>query len=269
MNSYESLISQAKIIVRAAGQLILELEQRDFAIAVKSKDNYVTEIDLAVERYVVGCLRDLTPDFELFTEEGDSATADFSRPTWILDPVDGTTNLMRGYRHSAVSLALSIDEKPVIGLIYNPYADELYIAVTGCGATLNGSPIHVSSRSNLADGLIGFGTTPYDRQLAHQTFEQVERIFLKSLEVRRSGSAALDIAYVACGRLDGFFEQTLQPWDYAAGSIILSEAGGRLTNWQNCPPNLRHGDSLLASNTLLHDILRRELLKEVIHNIRL
>jgi myo-inositol-1(or 4)-monophosphatase len=113
----------------------------------------------------------------------------------------------------------------------------------------------------LADGLIGFGTTPYDRQLAHQTFAQVERIFLKSLEIRRSGSAALDIAYVACGRLDGFFEQTLQPWDYAAGSIILCEAGGRITNWQGGPPSLRHGDSLLASNDLLHDILLDELLK--------
>jgi len=257
---YENLLLPAVDIVRAAGQLILELEQRDFAVAAKSKDNYVTEIDLAVERYVVGRLRDLTSDFVLLTEEGYSAADDFSRPIWILDPVDGTTNLMRGYRHSAVSLALAIDEKPVIGLIYNPYSDELFTAIAGNGAALNGHPIRVSSRSSLADGLIGFGTTPYDRQLAHQTFAQVERIFLQSLEVRRSGSAALDIAYVACGRLDGFFEQTLQPWDYAAGSIILSEAGGRISNWQGSPPSLHHGDSLLASNTLLHDDLLGELL---------
>jgi myo-inositol-1(or 4)-monophosphatase len=103
MQSCESLLPVAASIVLAAGRLILELEQRDFSIAAKSKDNHVTEIDLAVERYIVGRLCELTPDFALLTEEDDSKTADFSRPTWILDPVDGTTNLMRGYRHSAVS----------------------------------------------------------------------------------------------------------------------------------------------------------------------
>lgn len=259
MHTYESLLISAAAIVRAAGQLILELEQQDFSIAVKSKANYVTEIDMAVERFVVSRLLDLTPEFALLTEESESAKTDFTAPTWILDPVDGTTNLMRGYRFSAVSLALAVAEQPVLGLIYNPYADELFTAAMGCGATLNGHPIHVSDRDSLADGLIGFGTTPYDRRLAHQTFIQVERIFLQSLEVRRSGSAALDIAYVACGRLDGFFEQMLQSWDYAAGSIILSEAGGRISNWQGKLPSLRQGDSLLASNELLHEALLGEL----------
>jgi len=259
MNDFANLLIPATTIVRAAGRLILELEQQEFAIEAKSTANYVTGIDLAVEHFIVGRLRDLTPDFAVITEESEPDETDYIRPTWILDPVDGTTNLMRGFRHSAVSLALTADGRPVVGLIYNPYADELFTAAAGNGATLNGRPIRASKHQNLADGLIGFGTTPYDRRLAHQTFGQVENIFMKSLEIRRSGSAALDLAYVACGRLDGFFEQTLQPWDYAAGCIIVSEAGGRVTNWQGDPPSLRQGDRLLASNAFLHGILLGEL----------
>lgn len=263
MDNFLPLLMPATSAVRAAGLLILEMEQHEFSFSAKSKANYVTDIDLAVERFMVSRLRGLTPDFDLITEESPPEVTDDTRPTWILDPVDGTTNLMRGYRHSAVSLALAAGGQPILGLIYNPYSDELFTAAAGYGATLNGRPIRVSDRKRLADGLIGFGTTPYDRQLARRTFAQVEKIFLKSLEIRRSGSAALDLAYVACGRLDGFFEQILQPWDYAAGSIIVREAGGRVTNHQGEPPSLQRGDSILASNTFLHDVLLDQLSEEV------
>lgn len=239
-------------IVLDAGSLVLSRQEDDLWIEQKSAANYVTEIDLAVERLVVGRLARLEPDFAMITEESDGACYDISRPTWILDPVDGTTNLMRHYRHSAISLALAADGRTRLGFIYNPYAGELFSAAEGRGADLNGRRIAVSRHSDLADGLIGFGTTPYARTDAHQTFTRVESVFMHALEIRRSGSAALDLAYVACGRLDGFFELMLQPWDYAAGNLILREAGGAVTNWQGLPPSLARPDSILASNGLLH-----------------
>ena len=199
----------------------------------------------------------LTPDFAVITEEQESEPADLQKPTWILDPVDGTSNLMRGFRHSAISLALVDKGEPVIGLIYNPYTDEMFKAVSGQGASLNGQAIHVSQRAHMKDCLVGFGTTPYDRQNAHRTFELVETVFMRSFEIRRCGSAALDLAYVACGRLDVFFEMMLQPWDYAAGCLIITEAGGTVSNWKGEKPSLHHGDSVLASNGKVHpDVLK-------------
>jgi myo-inositol-1(or 4)-monophosphatase len=248
-----SLLGPAAAIIREGGGLVIDLEKKGFSYEAKSEKNYVTNIDLAVEKSIVGRLRQLTPDYPVVTEETDSGPVDFDRPAWLLDPVDGTTNLMRGYRHSAISLALAAGGKVVAGLVYNPYTDELFTAAAGGGAKLNGTVIRASSRGRLADCLIGFGTTPYDRRMAHQTFEMAEKVFMASLEVRRSGSAALDLAYVACGRLDAFFEMALQPWDYAAGCLILQEAGGRAANWRGEMPCLRHGDSVLASNGLIHE----------------
>ena len=131
----------------------------------------------------------------------------------------------------------------------------LFRSVAGGGSFMNGQPIQVSSRTHLRDGLIGFGTTPYIRQNAHRTFTLLEKVFLQVLEIRRTGSAAIDLAYVACGRLDGFFEMMLQPWDYAAGMLLIREAGGVITNWQGETPGLSSGDSILASSGNLHQPL--------------
>jgi myo-inositol-1(or 4)-monophosphatase len=250
---YRQLLEPAAAIVREGGRLVLERERGSFAIETKSAKNFVTEIDLAVEQLIVSRLRRLTPDFPIVTEETASAMADPAKPSWVLDPVDGTTNLMRGFRHSAISLALLADGRPVLGLVLNPYLDELFTGCAGQGAALNGSPIQASRRALLEDCLVGFGTTPYDRSHAHQTFAVLEQMFLKSLEIRRCGSAALDLAYVACGRLDAFFEMGLQPWDYAAGSLILQEAGGVVTNWQGESTSMTHGGSILASNGLVQE----------------
>jgi myo-inositol-1(or 4)-monophosphatase len=255
-NEFPALLAAAASIVREGGRLILAKEQEVFSVETKSAKNFVTTVDLAVEQLIVGRLKTLTPDFPVVTEETAADPADPARPTWVLDPVDGTTNLMRGLRCSAISLALAVGGRPVIGLVYNPYADELFAGASGLGATLNGRPIFASRRDRLDDCLVGFGTTPYDRRRAHQTFSVVEELFLKSLEVRRCGVAALDLVYVACGRLDVFFEMGLQPWDYAGGWLILSEAGGLVTNWQGEAPSLRHGGSILASNGLVHEQVR-------------
>jgi myo-inositol-1(or 4)-monophosphatase len=251
----EELVAPVQVILRSAGQLILAAEEAGFGIEKKSDKNYVTEVDLAVQNQIVEQLAQLTPGYAIMAEEEDLDDPVRDRPVWILDPVDGTTNLMRHNQHSAISLALADGDELLLGFVYNPFLDELFTAIRGQGVTLNDRPVRASSVDHLKDSLISFGTNPYDRQAAHETFTRVERVFLHSLEVRRSGVAALDLAYIACGRYDGFFEQRLQPWDFVAGLLLVQEAGGQVCNWQGLPLDIHHPDSLLATNGKIRDAL--------------
>ena len=219
--------------------------------------NFVTETDYTVQTQVFCELQRLTPHFGLMGEESSHQNCDFSKPTWILDPVDGTTNLMFQYKHSAISLALYDQQQIVLAATYNPYLDEMFTAVQGQGFFMNGQPAFCHSAQCLGQALVGFGTTPYDRNSSSQTFSIVKNMFEKTLDVRRSGSAVLDLAYVACGRLDAFFELNLQPWDYAAGMLFVKEAGGQLTRCDGLPVSITTADSILASNKHLHpDLLQ-------------
>lgn len=254
-NPFLELADPVFALVREGGRLILGRANRSLSalqIEQKGTANYVTQIDYAVQHLIIDHLSQLSPHFHVISEEADAREFNDQEPTWILDPVDGTTNLMRDCRHSAISLALHAQGRLQLGVIYNPYTSELFQAIAGHGAFLNGMPIKVGDRDRLRDGLIGFGTTPYARADSHRTFVLLEQVFLRSLEIRRTGSAALDLAYVACGRLDGFFEMTLQPWDYAAGALIVREAGGIVTNWHGASPSLQHGDGVLAANAFLY-----------------
>ena len=186
--------------------------------------NFVTNIDREVEEYLQQALLSLVPGSQMIGEEKEnSALSD--APTWIVDPVDGTTNLIHDYRCSAVSIALCENRKPVIGLIWQPYMKEMFFAETGRGATMNGNPIHVSEHP-FDKALIAFGTAPYHAELAEKSMKLALAFLHSCADVRRSGSAAIDLAYLACGRHDAFFELNLKPWDYAAGSLIVQEAGG-------------------------------------------
>lgn len=242
---------KAQGAVREAGKLVIQAETAKRHIYKKGRANFATDIDYAVQEYMLEELKSILPGSNVITEESQTNVFELEKPSWVLDPVDGTTNLMHGYRHSAISLALFNERKPVIGIIYNPYTDEMFTAEEGMGAALNGKKIEVTE-SSMEDCLIGFGTTPYDRTKAGQTFKITESIFMHSREIRRSGSAALDIAYVACGRLDGFFELNLQPWDFAAGIVILQEAGGKITNWRGESLEQLKPDSVLATNGNIH-----------------
>ncbi len=253
------LIDPIEKILRQAGQMILDADHQALRIEQKGEANYVTEVDYAVQFFIEQQLQALTPAFGFMAEEADQHQAVLDRPFWILDPVDGTTNLMHHFQHSSISLALAEGDDLLMGFVLNPFLNELFIAVRGQGATLNGTPIHVSTVSRLADGLIGFGTSPYVREKAHDTFIRVEKIFLQALEVRRCGTASLDMAYVACGRLDAFFEMSILPWDHAAGLLLVLEAGGRATNLQGQMPSLKHVDTMLASNGLIHDAIYQQI----------
>ena len=186
--------------------------------------NFVTNIDREVEEYLQQALLSLVPGSQIIGEEKEnSALSD--APTWIVDPVDGTTNLIHDYRCSAVSIALCENRKPVIGLIWQPYMKEMFFAEAGRGATMNGNPIHVSDHP-FDKALIAFGTAPYHAELAEKSMKLALAFLHSCADVRRSGSAAIDLAYLAIGRHDAFFEMNLKPWDYAAGSLIVQEAGG-------------------------------------------
>ena len=231
------------------------------SIRAKSETDYVTNVDLAVQEFLREHLAALAPDVQFMAEEQDNSALDLTRPCWILDPVDGTTNLIHQFQHSAISLALAEGGQIVFGVVYNPYMEECFTARRGGGAFRNGVSIQVSAVSRLADSLLSAGTVPGRRELADDAFRQMRALYDRCQDVRRTGCASLDLCWVACGRLDGYVELSLQPWDYAAGMRIAAEAGGKVTTLDGSPLSLREGGPLLASNGRLHSALQA-ILKE-------
>ena len=250
----DTLIEQAVKAVLEAGKLLTDpAAVRN--IRSKSETDYVTNVDLAVQELLQERLAALAPDVQFMGEEQDNTGLDWHRPCWILDPVDGTTNLIHSFRHSAVSLALSEAGQIIFGVVYNPYTEECFTARRGGGAFQNGALIHVSDISRLEDSLLSAGTVPGRRELADTAFRQMRALYDRCQDVRRTGCASLDLCWVACGRLDGYVELSLQPWDYAAGMLIVAEAGGRVTAPDGSPLSLCQGGPLLASNGRLHSAL--------------
>ncbi|MBP3655522.1 MAG: NTP transferase domain-containing protein [Clostridia bacterium] len=211
-------------IAREAGRIILSFGAYD----VEQKEghaNFVTSVDKAVQDYLSAALPQALPGSRFIGEEQENETLT-AAPTWIIDPVDGTTNLIHDYRQSAVSIALCENGAPVIAAVYQPYTDEMFFAEKGCGAALNGRPIR-AAQTPFYRALACFGTSPYNAALAERSMALALAFLRSCADIRRSGSAALDLCHVACGRIDVFFELVLQPWDFAAGALLVTEAGGR------------------------------------------
>ena len=251
----ESLVEETIQAVQEAGACLSD-PAAVHSIRTKGETDYVTNVDLAVQELLRERLAVLTPDIQFMGEEQDNSRLDWHRPCWILDPVDGTTNLIHGFRHSAVSLALSEAGQILFGAVYNPYSGECFTARRGQGAFCNGSPIRVSGADRLEDSLLCAGTVPGRRELADKAFCQMRNLYNVCQDIRRTGCASLDLCWVACGRLDGYVELFLQPWDYAAGLLIVNEAGGRITAPDGSPLSLCQGGPLLASNGKLHAALQ-------------
>ena len=238
---------QARVepLIRHAGQLIAKTS----ASPIHKKAghyNLVTDTDVAVEEYLKRELLALLPDSCFFAEEQENEALTDAY-TWIVDPVDGTCNFTRSRRASCVSIALMQDCKPVLGMIYNPYADELFCAIRGNGAYLNGQPIHVTDNA-FDNALIAFGTSPYYDHLAAATAFCFHHFLTSSGDLRRVGSATLDCCDVACGRADVFFELLLSPWDFAAGALLIEEAGGIFTMPYNQEMDFGKPACILAAN---------------------
>ncbi len=233
------------------------ITDRTLAAEVNEKglDDFVTTVDTGVQAYLEKKLAELYPKIQFMGEEGARRSVDPNGAVWIIDPVDGTTNLIHDYRASAVSAGLYVKGEAVIGIVYDPFKEEMFAAEKGCGAYLNGRRIAVSGAGCVADSLIAVGTSPYEKELADKNFEIFKRVFKASQDIRRSGSAALDLCCIAAGRTDGYFERNLKPWDFAAGLVIVSEAGGRVTDYgKNKIFPLKNAD-VFATNGIIHDEL--------------
>lgn len=240
--------------VLRSGRIQMAQFGTDLKIDKKGIIDLVTEVDVAVERMFRDLVAERFPDHVVLAEELGGSDLPGGRPCWIFDPLDGTTNYAHGLPIFASSLALEIDGQVVVGAIYDPTRRELFTATQGGGAYLNGVPMRVSSTSSLIDSLLVTGF-PYSVHAERRDLVDLFSDFLAEAQaVRRLGSAALDLCYVAAGRMDAFWEQHLKPWDMAAGALMLAEAGGRVTTLDGDPFDVRKGQ-LLASNGVLHDEL--------------
>ncbi len=250
------MLEQIISIVREAGEIVLSAHDVWSQTHEKSSAaDLVTEYDLAVERFLKEKLPPLVPGSLFFGEEEKENASPLTGWVFIVDPIDGTTNFVRGLKHSAISVALAHDGVVEYGVVYDPYKDEIFSARRGGGAFLNGRPVRVSERP-LDQGVFGMGTAIYDRQFIAPTMRLTEQLFRRSCDFRRLGAAALDLCNVACGRLDLFFEYSLSPWDHAAGGLILTEAGGVLSTLEGRPMDYTRRCSVWASNRVNGDILR-------------
>ncbi len=240
--------------VRRAGRMQLEALGGGFAVRKKGVIDLVTEVDLAIERAFRELIADRYPDHDVLGEEFGAPAAGRppARHCWIFDPIDGTTNFAHGLPIFCASLALEIDGEMTVAAVYDPTRDELFTAERGGGAWLNSERLAVSATDRLVDSLLVTGF-PYT---VHEEAEEMLGLFgafiSSSRAVRRLGSAALDVCYVAAGRMEGFWERGLGPWDIAAGALLVEEAGGRLSDLNGGPFVLRTG-RLLASNGRVHD----------------
>jgi myo-inositol-1(or 4)-monophosphatase len=260
----------------AAGAVMRQNYQKPHEITMKGAIDPVTETDFQCQEIIIGMIRRAFPDHSFLAEEregeggsgqplpaaadpahpGLAWEADPSHPTcrWIIDPLDGTVNFAHGYPAFCVSIACEADGVLDYGVIYDPLRDELFEASRGAGASLNGQPIRVSATAPLSRALIATGF-PYDiRERVPETLARLGRILGLVQGLRRGGSAALDMCYVACGRLDGFYEENLKPWDTAAGLLMVTEAGGKITTFAGGDYDL-NAPNILASNGALHQEL--------------
>lgn len=210
--------------------------------------NLVTSFDKSIQRYLKDSLKRLFPEAAFYAEEQDGEGRRVGALTVYIDPIDGTANFVHGNRCSAVSVAVCKKNTPVFGAVYLPYADEMFFAEKGLGAYLNGRPIHVSRR-NAADALAIVGTASYEKEtLGKTTMALTSALFFHMADIRRYGSAAMELCYVACGRAELSFEARLHPWDYAAGALLVEEAGGRVSDLSGTPVSYEQAGSLLCAN---------------------
>jgi myo-inositol-1(or 4)-monophosphatase len=257
MKLMHDTIDTDKIIalVKATDRIIFD-EDAAADVTVKGAADYVTKVDVGVQAFLQKELAALYPEIGFIGEEQKRFKADPNGAYWILDPIDGTTNLIHHYGMSAVSLGLYEKGQITFGVVYNPFHQETFAAALGQGAYLNGKPIHVSETKELKDALIAYGPSPYEKERAETLFRIFQRIFMATADFRRSGSAALDLCYVACGRQEAYVELNLKPWDYAAGARILLEAGGSLSTWsgQTNLPYLENSDVCAANRNLAEKV---------------
>jgi myo-inositol-1(or 4)-monophosphatase len=261
MNDYFETAARA---ARESGKIIKDQFGKQKEIKFKGRINPVTDVDLKSEEAIIDIIRSRFPDHDIITEESQLALSG-SPYRWIIDPLDGTVNYSHDYPVAAVSVALEIQGTVEIGIVYNPIREEFFHAVKGQGAFLNDEPIHVSKIDTLEKSLLATGF-PYDiRERPDNNLAQFNRLMMKTEGIRRDGSAALNLVYTAMGWCDGYWEIIISPWDIAAGTLLVTEAGGKVTDLEGRPLSI-YQNQVVSSNGLIHSELVEELQKARMRN---
>ena len=250
-------LATAVEIVRRAGAMQIDCLGGNLEIRKKGAIDLVTRIDVEVERMGRAVIAERFPGHEVLAEElGNDARSDPARPRWVFDPLDGTVNFAHGLPIFCSCIALEVDGRPVVAAVFDPSRQELFTAECGAGARLNDAPLRVSDTGSVLDAMLCTGF-PYD---VHESVDDLVGLFgafvARARAVRRLGSAALDLCYLAAGRFDGFWEQRLHPWDMSAASLVVEEAGGRLSRFDGAAFDT-HRDEIVASNGRIHDEMLR------------
>lgn len=253
----DPIVNIAVQAVRAAGNIIMRAADRLDTVKVTEKkpNDYVTEIDQLVEREIINIIRKAHPDHSILGEEtGETPGNDY---LWIIDPIDGTRNFIHGFPHFAVSIAMSHKGTIQHGVIYDPVRQELFTASRGKGAQLNDRRIRVSKHSKMEECLLGTGF-PYRHSETHQKayVESLQALIPLCGDIRRAGAATLDLAYIACGRLDGFWELGLKPWDVAAGTLLIKEAGGIVCDNKGGEDYIKTGNIITGNPKIIKILLK-------------
>jgi myo-inositol-1(or 4)-monophosphatase len=248
MSESQNVLELAVRLAREAGAIQRERYETDFEIRTKSASiDLVTEVDQACEALIVAAIGAERPSDAILAEEGGGADREGAEWRWIIDPLDGTTNFAHGYPRFCVSIGVERHDEREVGVVYDPLLDELYTAIRGEGAQLNGRTLRVSAEPDFGNSLLATGFAYDIRKTMEDNLNHFAHVIKQARAVRRDGSAALDLCYVAAGRFDGFWEMKLQPWDVAAGLLIVEEAGGTISDMRGGPA-MRSGRETVASN---------------------
>jgi len=264
MKHLEDVARQA---IDAAGRILRHRMGRPGRVVQKGKADYVTEVDKACEEAILKTISSHFPSHKVISEESPLMRDGASEVTWIVDPLDGTTNFIHGFPMVSVSVAVAREEEVLLGLVLDPIREELFVARKGSGAKLNNSPIQVRARATVSDALMATGFPHRAKHYLEPYMAAMGRILQEANDLRRAGSAALDLAYVACGRLDGFWEPGLKPWDVAAGSLLVKEAGGIVTDFWGNPEYLLNGH-VVAATKRIHGFLLEQISHELAPALR-
>lgn len=259
------MLNTAITAARAAGKIIMRNINKVDSLSIKSKrrNDYVTEVDQSAEQEILRLIHRAYPDHAFLGEEsGQHGESDYQ---WLVDPLDGTTNFLHGFPQYAVSIAMQIKGRLEVGVVYDPFKEELFCASRGEGATLNNRKIRISERTGMSGALLGTGVPYHPDSDLEGYLDTLRALLPDTAGVRRAGSAALDLAYVANGRLDGFWEFDLKPWDIAAGVLLIKEAGGLVSDIHGGHTYM-NGDSILAANPKVFKAMLQNLQPVLQHN---
>jgi myo-inositol-1(or 4)-monophosphatase len=255
-------VNVASRAARSAGNIILRYMNRleGLAVVEKQRMDFASEVDRLAEAEIIKELRRAYPDYGVMGEEG--GVQGGGRYMWVIDPLDGTSNYLRGFPHYCVSIALVENGEPIDAVIFDPLRNELFTASRGNGAVLNDRRIRVSERKDLNGAMVNTGFAPRERKRTSAQLKCVDALMVQAEDIRRTGSAALDLAYVACGRTDAYFEAGVKSWDIAAGVLLVREAGGRITDFKGATPG-RIDDrgvpqyQIVAGNIKVSEVLQK------------